>query len=325
MTPDDEVDEAPAPSGLVEYSEKARSYWTVGLLVLVLAAGFGFDLYLGGGVAHLPGWIIAGALVIGVDALLIHAARDTRSLVVTAGELWVGEEVLAREHIVGLVPGVERGVDPELPILGWPGGRPGRVTGVTVRLADGQDVVVPTRHPDRLDSALGVAAPASKALAAARPAEAADLAQLADIDARAEIIFRLAGYDLPEIEFAEDELGDANAIFVLDDPPTGFVWIGEVDALAYIKAIAVVPGAMRKGVGSRLLERACEWARDERYPAITLITYADVPWNGPYYAARGFVEVDEITPGYAALREREAELGLDDVGRRVVMRRELDR
>jgi hypothetical protein len=48
-----------------------------------------------------------------------------------------------------------------------------------------------------------------------------------------------------------------------------------------------------------------------------------VPWNGPYYAARGFVEVDDVTPGVVALREREQRLGLDEVGRRIVMRRDL--
>ena len=60
-----------------------------------------------------------------------------------------------------------------------------------------------------------------------------------------------------------------------------------------------------------------------RYPAITLTTYADVPWNAPYYARRGFVEISEFGPGLRAEREREQQLGLDEVGPRVVMRRDL--
>ena len=61
---------------------------------------------------------------------------------------------------------------------------------------------------------------------------------------------------------------------------------------------------MRNGIGTQLLERACEWAREQRYPAITLTTYADISWNAPYYAARGFTEITELTPGLAGLRIR---------------------
>ena len=53
------------------------------------------------------------------------------------------------------------------------------------------------------------------------------------------------------------------------------------------------------------------------------ITFADVAWNAPFYAARGFTVVDDITPGLAALRQKERTVGLDGVGTRVVMRREL--
>jgi GNAT superfamily N-acetyltransferase len=80
---------------------------------------------------------------------------------------------------------------------------------------------------------------------------------------------------------------------------------------------------MRQGIGSALVERACEWARAHDYPAITLTTYADVPWNGPYYAKRGFMEVADPSPGLRAVRDQERGVGLDAVGRRIVMRRAL--
>ena len=79
---------------------------------------------------------------------------------------------------------------------------------------------------------------------------------------------------------------------------------------------------MRRGVGSALLEAACTWARAAGYPAITLITFADVPWNAPFYAARGFAETAS-TPEIAELRDWERAVGLDAVGRRIVMRRDL--
>ena len=53
------------------------------------------------------------------------------------------------------------------------------------------------------------------------------------------------------------------------------------------------PASMRQGVGTRLLDRACEWARGQGYDAITLTTFADIAWNGPFYARRGFAETAE--------------------------------
>ena len=57
------------------------------------------------------------------------------------------------------------------------------------------------------------------------------------------------------------------------------------------------------------------------YSAITLTTYADVPWNAPFYAGRGLVEIAELTPELAELRDWERTVGLDELGPRIVMRR----
>lgn len=55
------------------------------------------------------------------------------------------------------------------------------------------------------------------------------------------------------------------------------------------------------------------WARRRGLPAVTLITFRDVPWNCPYYERLGFrvVEQKRLTPGLRALVAREAKLGLD--------------
>jgi GNAT superfamily N-acetyltransferase len=306
---------------LATYEEPARSYASLWLFVALLGIGFVFDLILGGGVAHLLGWLIAAVLVLGLNFVVVYAVRSEKSLRLTADEVRVGDEAIGRAEIVAVAASVD---DDELPVLGWPTGKPRSLKGLTVRLFDGQDVVVPTRYPDRLEAALGtgsVTGPAQgqDVRAAGRP----DLRELADIDSRADAVFRTAGYDLPEIPFDEAALAKAKAVFVAGRPPIGFVQIEEVDGLAHVEEIAVIPKWMRRGIGGRLIERACEWARRHDYPAITLITYADVPWNGPYYAKRGFVETSDVTPGLAARRARERQLGLDDVGPRIVMRREL--
>ncbi|HKC27588.1 MAG TPA: GNAT family N-acetyltransferase [Jatrophihabitans sp.] len=303
------------------YHEKARSYASLWFFVAVLGAGFLLDLSLGGGTAHLPGWAVAFAIVVGFNFLIVYAVRSQKSLTLTADELRVGDEAISRPDIVAVASGVD---DAELPVLGWPMGKPRQLRGVTVRLADGRDVIVPTRYPDRLSAALGLEtvhgpADGQQVRAAART----DLPLLPHVADRADALFRSAGYSLPELPLTMDDLSRAKAVFVAGRPPVGFVQLDEVDGAAHVTELGVVPRWMRQGIGSQLLERACEWARQRGYAAITLTTFAEVPWNAPFYAARGFAEASELGPELAGMRERERAVGLDDVGPRIVMRREL--
>jgi GNAT superfamily N-acetyltransferase len=300
------------------YSEPARSYRGLWLLVALLLVLFLIDVGLGSAVAHLPGWLIASALVLGIGAFVVHAARVSHSLTLSEDELRIGDEAIGRDDIAAVTPGV----DAELPVLGWRTGLPAGSKGVIVRLSDDTAVVVPCRYPDRLVAALGVGSGDGPEV---RPAEPADLEQLAEIDERADTLFRMAGYDLPELPFDAEGVRAAKAVFVVGQPPVGYVQVDEVDGAAHVAQLAVLPGAMRQGLGTRLLDRACEWAREQGYDAVTLTTYADVPWNGRYYRVRGFAEIetDDVTPGLSARREWERSVGLDGVGRRIVMRRAL--
>ena len=302
------------------YAESPRSYHSLWIVAAFFAAGFALDAVLGAAVAHLPGWLIAFALVMGVYTLMIYAVRSEKSLRLTEDELRVGDDAISRAEIVAVAPLSDDG---ELPVLGWPAGAPRRLTGITVRLFDGQDVVVPTRHPDRLRTALGVGTDDRPRGQQVRAAARSEFALLDEVASRADQLFRTAGYELPDLPLEAAELDKAAAVFVAGRPPIGFVQVEELDGLAYIVELAVIPRWMRQGIGSALVERACEWARGRGYPAITLTTYADVPWNAPWYARRGFVETAEFGPGVAAEREREAERGLDAVGPRIVMRRDL--
>ena len=307
-----------APATYFEPAKSYRSLWPIGLF---FAAGITLDATLGSAAAHALGWSIAIVLVVGVYALFIYAARSEKSLDVTADELRVGDETIPRGDIAAVAAGID---ETELPVLGWPNGAPRNLKGLTLRLADGRDVVVPTRHADRLMQVLGFAAATARPHGQdVRAAARSEFGLLIEIDERAETVFRTAGYQLPEVPYAVDELARAKAVFVAGRPPIGFVQVDEVDGLAHVSEIAIIPKWMRQGIGTRLLERACEWAREHDYPAITLITYAEVPWNAPFYAARGFVELTELTPGLAALRAVEAERGLDAVGPRIAMRRDL--
>lgn len=304
-----------------EYHEAPRSYASLGYFVALILIGFVIDLLLGGGTAHLLGWAIAFVLVVGMNFLVVYAVRSQKSLHVTAETVRIGDETIVRPGIVAFAHPED---ESRLPVLGWPTGMPRSLTSVPVRLADGIEMIIPSRFPDRLKRALdvpeerpGVARPEVRA--AARR----DLPLLPELDERAEVVFRAAGHTLPSRPLPLAALEAAKAIYVAGDPPVGFVWVDEVDGLAHVHELAVLPRWMGQGLGSELLERAGEWARRHDYPAITLITFADIAWNAPFYRRRGFVEVEELTPGLADLRKLERAAGLDDVGRRVVMRREL--
>ena len=309
-------------AGTQEYHEAPRSYASLGYFVALMIAGFVVDMLLGGGTSHVIGWSIAFVLVVGMNFIIVYAVRSQKTLHVTAESVSVGEETIVR-------PGIVAVADPEdlsqLPVLGWPTGIPRNLQALPVRLADGLELLLPTRHPDRLRAALGLP---EERTAPTRPevraASRRDLPLLPELDSRAEVVFRAAGYDLPSRPVAEEALAAAPAVFVAGDPPVGFVWVEEIDGLAHVREVAVLPRRMAQGIGTELLERACEWAAQRGYPAITLTAYAEVSWNAPYFARHGFTVVGELTPGLVTLREAEQAAGLDGIGRRVVMRRELD-
>jgi GNAT superfamily N-acetyltransferase len=99
----------------------------------------------------------------------------------------------------------------------------------------------------------------------------------------------------------------------------GFVHVLEIDGICHLEQLSVAPGDARKGWGRALVEAAKIQAQKRGYQRITLRTYADVPWNAPFYASAGFVEEKPETPFHRSLVGIEGELGLDRYGRRVQM------
>ncbi|MBC2877585.1 MULTISPECIES: GNAT family N-acetyltransferase [Streptomyces] len=107
-------------------------------------------------------------------------------------------------------------------------------------------------------------------------------------------------------------------------PVVAYLLADRIDGNLHVEQVSVHPAAARRGVGRALLEHLATVARAAGIPALTLTTFADVPWNAPYYERCGFrrLAVDEITPELRAVREREAAHGLDRWPR-VCMRREV--
>jgi GNAT superfamily N-acetyltransferase len=109
------------------------------------------------------------------------------------------------------------------------------------------------------------------------------------------------------------------------DEPVGFLAAHELDGQFYIAELSVAGSHQRRGIGARLVEAAIEHGRGLGFAAITLTTYRDLAWNGPFYARLGFDEIDprEAGPGHRAKLRDEAEAG-HDPARRCIMALRLD-
>lgn len=99
----------------------------------------------------------------------------------------------------------------------------------------------------------------------------------------------------------------------------GFVHVITRGPLAHLEQLAVRVDHGRRGHGGRLVDAAKIEARRRGHRTMTLRTYAEVPWNAPFYAKRGFVEVQARTGFHRELAADEERLGLPAWGRRILM------
>jgi GNAT superfamily N-acetyltransferase len=97
-----------------------------------------------------------------------------------------------------------------------------------------------------------------------------------------------------------EEFSAALAVLVAGDPPVGLARIDRIDDTAHLEQLSVHPDHGRRGIGRALLRAACRWARDHGYEELTLVTYRDVPWNGPFYASEGFTQAGPLQDWQAA-------------------------
>jgi ribosomal protein S18 acetylase RimI-like enzyme len=153
-----------------------------------------------------------------------------------------------------------------------------------------------------------------------REATPGELPELRDIERAAGRCFLDLG--MPEIAFDEplsvEELGHHQR--------EGLIWVavdgGEimaylvaalVDGNAHVEQVSVHPDHARRRIGRSLIDHLAAVAVARGLPALTLTTFRDVAWNGPYYERCGFRVLDdsELGPGLRAVRRIEAERGLD--------------
>lgn len=123
-----------------------------------------------------------------------------------------------------------------------------------------------------------------------------------------------------------EEFAGALVVLVAGDPPVGLCRIDAFpgrDPAAHLEQLSVHPAYGGRGIGRALLRAACAWAADQGYPELTLATYRDVPWNGPFYASEGFTEIGPVDAFMVAHGLPPEEPVMSRFGARVVMRRRL--
>lgn len=147
-----------------------------------------------------------------------------------------------------------------------------------------------------------------------------DISSMQEIEVSAGSMFAAIGMHAvaEDPPFSRDVLagyiaGGRAWVALVEGEPAGYVVIDVVDGRAHIEQLSVDPAHQRKGIGRQLVERVAMWAAASDLDAITLTTFRDVPWNGPYYERLGFraVALGNLSSGLVALREREAADGLD--------------
>jgi GNAT superfamily N-acetyltransferase len=151
-----------------------------------------------------------------------------------------------------------------------------------------------------------------------RPARPDDLPLLPDVERTAAAQFRATPYAyLAEDDYLVSDDADLEREYVwvvVDeaDQPVGFAIVRLLDESVHLHELDVDARHARQGLGRRLIEEVADWARARGATALTLTTFDDVAWNGPYYARLGFRTLDLATlnPGLEAVRQSEIEAGL---------------
>jgi GNAT superfamily N-acetyltransferase len=165
-----------------------------------------------------------------------------------------------------------------------------------------------------------------------RPSVAGDIAELQAVEVDAGQLFRAVGLD----SVADDDPPDAADLAahiaagtawtaMLDSLVVGYAVASVVDGEGHLDQVSVRRSAAGRGIGRLLIDQVCRWAAAQGHHAVTLTTFAEVAWNGPYYRRLGFAPIDDTDcgPELQAIRARERRAGIE-VSPRIAMRLDLD-
>ena len=155
-----------------------------------------------------------------------------------------------------------------------------------------------------------------------RRARRDELALLQEVERAAGQPFRTIGMtavaddDPPPVDHLQRYQADGRAWVATDDrdAPIGYLLLDVFPGAAFVEQVSVHPAHRGRRIGAALLDAAAAWARDRGLETLALTTFADVPWNAPYYRRIGF---RDVTPGaepdwLRSIRAHEHARGLDN-------------
>ncbi len=129
-----------------------------------------------------------------------------------------------------------------------------------------------------------------------------DLPALQEVDLDASRLFEPTGLIVEEdgptaIPLTNLMMGlDQKLLFVVTSPfgdAVGFALASERKPDLYLDQISVSLAHGKRGLGAALLYRIIEEADRRGLSGVVLSTFRDLPWNGPFYARHGFVELPQ--------------------------------
>ena len=96
--------------------------------------------------------------------------------------------------------------------------------------------------------------------------------------------------------------------------PVGYLLLQIVENMPLLAQIDVHPRHGRKGLGKALIAAAAGQIRSLGFAALYLTTFSGIAWNAPFYAALGFIPLDEgHSPNFLSnILEHERQCGMND-------------
>lgn len=146
-----------------------------------------------------------------------------------------------------------------------------------------------------------------------------DLELLGEIELSAAALFPAGRIPDPDEVTSTSEFADALAddlLFVAtrNGTPVGFALCAIANGRLHLGELAVHPDHGRRGVGRRLVQAVIDEAASRRLSGVTLTTFADLPFNGPFYESMGFraVRESELDSGLRETLAQERARGMTD-------------
>lgn len=161
-----------------------------------------------------------------------------------------------------------------------------------------------------------------------------DIAALIRADRAASELFRSTGLipgmaSIPEsipAPVLADAIGQTMLPVVTDETGAiGFALTRVYRKTLYLDQISVDPVHGQRGLGRALMYHVFALAEEHRLTSVTLSTFRDIPWNGPFYRQLGFQELPRRKMTHWMLDIEAAQAETLDITQRCFMQRSVRR